>query len=141
LRVTLVALLVLRSENMANYLDIDQVKKGDTVEVYRIDQGFIDVKISRVSRVKRYIKTIYPDGFWEIHWDFWVPGSHQIKKDDIVTLVNDNHDLSGDTDLVLPKGTKCTVVEQEIVSGRVGYFVQPEGLDLFIFVSEDEINA
>ena len=58
-------------------LDISQVKKGDTVEVYRIDQGFVDATIFRLSRIKGYIKTVYEDGYWEPHWNFWVAGSHR----------------------------------------------------------------
>lgn len=57
-------------------LELEDVKKGVVVEVYRINQGFQDIKIARVSRIKGYIRTEYSDGFWENHTWFWPAGSH-----------------------------------------------------------------
>ena len=57
-------------------LEIEDVKKGDLIEVYRIDQGFQDIKIARVSRIKGYVRAEYSDGFWENHTWFWPAGFH-----------------------------------------------------------------
>ena len=58
-------------------LAIDDVKKGDLVEVYRIDKGFTDIPIKQVSRVKGYVLTEDVDGYWAWHEWFWLPGSHK----------------------------------------------------------------
>lgn len=58
-------------------LAIGDVKKGDTVEVYRLDKGFTDAKVAKVSRKKGYVLINEPDGYWGWQDWFWPPGSHQ----------------------------------------------------------------
>jgi len=61
-------------------LELEDIKKGDTVEVYCLHPdyvGFIDKLIARVARVKGYIRVEFTDRYWETHTWFWTPGSHR----------------------------------------------------------------
>ena len=58
-------------------LAINEVKKGDIVEVYRLDQGFTDTTVARVSPKRGCILIEDPDGYWGWQDWFWLAGSHE----------------------------------------------------------------
>ena len=58
-------------------LAVGDVKVGDTVEVYRLDKGFTDSKVTQVSQKRGCVLIEDPDGYWGWQDWFWLPGSHK----------------------------------------------------------------